>query len=225
MAARDPKIYLGALLVAPIGIGIGAFNVFLPTFINAFGYDRLHSQLISIIPYACALVSMLFFAWLSDYTGRKAIFCVCGLGVCCIGFIIFLTVTDKVVLLVGACLVSCGSYPTLVIAIAWTMTLHGGYTKRATSMWATQVLLQGYSIIATQVYRNPPRFILGHSVSLGLFALGILAGTALFFLVSRQNKSREERRQAFERNGETDPDMEKSFEELGDFHPGWKYTT
>ncbi|ETN39953.1 uncharacterized protein HMPREF1541_06180 [Cyphellophora europaea CBS 101466] len=225
MAFKDPKLYLGALLLAPVGIGIGAFNVFLPTFVNQFGFDRLHSQLISIIPYACALISMIFISWLSDRLGRKALVCICSFAVGMIGFIILITATGKVVLLVGACLVAIGTYPGLVIGIAWTLTVHGGYTKKATFMWASQVMIQTYSIIATQVYRSPPRFFLGHGIALGLYVLGITSAMTLWYLVSRQNRMREARRLEFEQKGEVDPDMEKSFEELGDFHPGWRYTT
>ena len=35
---KDPKMWLSALMIGVAGTGIGAFSVFLPTFINEFGF-------------------------------------------------------------------------------------------------------------------------------------------------------------------------------------------
>jgi len=223
MAFKDPKFYLSSALIGPVGIGIGAFNVFLPTFINEFGYSPLHSQLLTIIPYGFALISLIFFAWLADRLDRKAVISLVCIGISCIGFIILLTTTNKVALIAGACFVASGAYPALVVSIAWSLTFHGGYTKKATAIWGFQTFVQCYSIIATQVYRTPPRFFLGHGIALGLYAIGGVSAVVLLVMLKKANAARQTRKMEFESRGEVDPDMEKSFEELGDLHPGWRY--
>ena len=223
LALKDPKFYLGAGLIATQGIGIGAFGVFLPTFVHQFGYGRLQTQLISMIPYAFGLLGLIVFSYLSDRMGQKGIIILISLAISCTGFSILLSTTNKVALLAGASFVACGAYPGLVVGVAWNMTFHGGYTKRATAVWGIQVLVQSYSIIATQVYRSPPRFFLGHGISLGLYTVGALCTVSLLVIVKKANASREARKLDFEQRGEVDPQAELSFEDLGDAHPLWRY--
>ena len=224
MALKDPKLYLGSAMIGSQGIGIGAFGVFLPTFVKEFGYGVLQSQLLTMIPYAFGLVGLIFFAWLSDRFGRKGFTTMVCLGISCTGFVLLLCTTNKIALLAGACFVAGGAYPGVVVSVAWMLTIHGGYTKRATAVWGSQVFLQCYSIIATQVYRNPPRFFLGHGVALGLYAVGFVCTFVLLVIVKKANELRATRRRELESRGESDVDSEKTFEELGDFHPAWAYT-
>lgn len=206
------------------GIGIGAFSVFLPTFIKEFGFGRLESQLLTILPYGCGLIGLIFFAWLADRLGQKAYITMVTEVICCAGFIVLLATTNKIALMAGACLVAAGAYGCLVVSVSWVMTMQGGYTKRATAVWICQIFIQCYSIIATQVYRSPPRFFLGHGIALGLYALGLVSTFVLLVIVKKANASREARRRELESRGEIDPDAEKTFEDLGDFHPAFRYS-
>lgn len=223
MALKDPKFWLGAIAIGPVGIGIGAFNVFMPTFMHAFGYSELRSQLMSIIPYSCALISMLSFAYIADRYKMKANVTLVSMAITIIGFIILLSTGDKVAGLVACCFVAAGAYPALVIGVSWALTFHGGYTKRATAVWGFQVVLQTYSIVATEVFRNAPRFYLGMGISLGGYIVGFIAVIALKIITKRANAARDARKADFERRGEVDLQMQQSFEELGDFHPGFRY--
>jgi hypothetical protein len=47
---KDPKLWLGALMIGVAGTGIGAFSVFMPTFIEEFGfgaYTQGHEALLA----------------------------------------------------------------------------------------------------------------------------------------------------------------------------------
>ena len=223
MCFKDIKFWLGSLMIGTAGIGIGAFSVFLPTFIKEFGYGKVHTQLLTLIPYGFSLVALLFFAWLADHLQQKALISLgCSL-VSCAGFVILLATTNPVVGIAGSCFVAAGAYPALVVGVAFLLPLHGGYTKRATSNWGSQVFVQCYSIISTQVYRTPPRFFLGHGIALGLYAIGVLSNLALYIIVKRANAARDQVQREWEARGEVNPDMEKSFEDLGDFHPAYRY--
>ncbi len=61
-------------------------------------------------------------------------------------------------------------------------------------------------------------------MSLGLYALGMASTATLLVICKRSNERKEKRRIAYEESGEVDPDMAKSFDELCDFHPGYRYT-
>jgi hypothetical protein len=210
-------------MIGAQGIGIGAFAVFLPTFIKEFGFSTLQTQLYSMIPYGFGLFTLIAFAYSSDHLNRK-----CWLNFACLcititGFVILLSTTDKVALVAGACFVSAGAYPGLVLSVSWLLTFHGGFTKRATAVWFSQIFIQCESIIATQVYDSPPRFFKGHGVALGFYVLAAGSTVALWFLLTRANKTRDQRKMELEARGEVDEKMAESFEDLGDFHPAYRY--
>lgn len=212
-------------MVGSAGVGIGAFGVFLPTFIREFGFSRLETQLYSMIPYAFGLVGLLFFSWLSDRLRQRALITVICLCITATGFIILLATTNKVALVAGACFVAGGAYRSLVVGVSWMLTFHGGYTKRATASWINQVFVQGYSIIATQVYRDAPRFFLGHGIALGIYAIAILSAIASWWICSRANQAKDQRQAELAAAGEVDPDMDEDYERLCDYHPGYRYPT
>lgn len=221
---KDPKVWLGAALTGAQGVGIGAFSIFLPTIIHDFGFSVLDTQLYSMIPYAFGLVFMLVVAIVSDkYVSKSYLIMIC-LGVSAIGFIILLATTNTVALMAGTCFVTAGAYPGLIVSTSFNLPIHAGYTKRATFVWVVQVVIQAFSIIASQVYRNPPRFYLGHGFALGVYLLAIVCTYILRLVLVRSNKQKEERRLGFEQRGELDHDAAKTFEELGDAHPRYIYT-
>lgn len=141
IALKDPKLYLGSLMVGAQGVGIGAFAVFLPTFMKEFGFSALDTQLYSIIPYAFGLVGLVSVSFLFDRVNHKAWITFGCLCTAIVGLIILLATTNKVALVARACFVSAGAYPGLVVSVAWLLTFHGGYTKRATAAWFNQIFI------------------------------------------------------------------------------------
>lgn len=188
-------------MVGTAGVRIGAFSVFLPTFIKEFGFSTLETQLYSMIQYVFGLVGLLFFSWLSDYLRQRAWVTILCLCITATGFVILLTTTNKVALVAGACFAAGGAYPSLVVGISWTMTFHGGYTKRATASWIVQIVIQGYGIMASQIYRNPPPYFLGHGVALAAYAIGIASAIASWWICSRANKAKDQREAEFVSRG------------------------
>jgi hypothetical protein len=62
-----------------------------------------------------------------------------------------------------------------------------------------------------------------HSVLLGFESLGLLAAIANLIIIRKRNAERDARAADFESQGEVDPDMAKSYEELCDYHPGYRH--
>lgn len=206
------------------GVGIGSFSVFLPTFVREFGFGRLQTQLITVIPYAFAIVGLFVLSYLSDKIARKGLMVISLLAVSATGFVMLLSTTNTIALVAGSCFVAGGAYPCLVISVAWVLPMHGGYTKRAASMTGSSICIQGLSMVSSQVYRHPPRFFLGHGFSLGVYLVAMCAAAWLLRHVKRQNEMREQTRLEFEARGEINPLSSKTFEDLGDYHPDYRYT-
>ncbi len=166
----------------------------------------------------------MLFAYLADRFRSKGITVLVCLIITSVGFVLLLATTNRVALMVGACLVAAGSYPGVPISAAWLLSFHGGYTKRATAMWFIQIFIQSYSIIASQVYRTPPRFFMGHGIALGLYVLAIISTVLLIIILKRANKAKAQRAADFAARGEVDPDMNEDYVRLCDYHPGYVYT-
>ena len=138
-------------------------------------------------------------------------------------YILLLTGTNKAVLLVGCCFVAAGAYPAVTCSTYWILINHAGYTKRATAWAVAQIFIQCYSIISTQVYTDPPRFFKGHGTLLGLNALGVVGTLIVMRLMSQENKRRAAVEAEFAARGTVNPESEKDYEELCDYHPSFRY--
>lgn len=223
MGIKDPKMWLGSLTVGCGGIGLGAFSVFLPSLIHSFGFNPLRTQLFVVIPYACAFFGLVGSALTSRWLNRRAPVLLACLGTTILGFIVLIANTNRLASMFGACLVITGAYSSVVIGASFILTLHGGYTKRSLAVWLMQIVINVYSIVATQAYRSPPRYFLGHGLALGLYVLGFSCGAAIWIICRKENNRKIRRRKEFELRGEVDPDMAKSYDELCDRHPGFIY--
>jgi hypothetical protein len=95
--------------------------------------------------------------------------------------------------------------------------------KRSTAWAVAQGSAQIFSIISTQIYRTPPRYYLGHGLLIG-FLISAMLTTVFSALVMRQaNRKKDERSEEFQERGELDPERLREFEEVYDYHPGFRY--
>ncbi|OQV02109.1 hypothetical protein CLAIMM_07359 [Cladophialophora immunda] len=221
---KDPKSYGYAILNGTTGLCLSSVGVFLPTFIKDFGLSAVDSQLYSVIPYACAFVTLLVTCFLSDRINIKGPFIFCGFLVSAIGYIMLLTVKPTSVKILAACFITSGMYPSTVLMVAWLVINTGGFTKRA-SVWAlAEVFSQCFSIMGANIYVNGPRYIKGHSVVLAFLVTAMATVVALSLTYRHLNKKRDRILEEYAQRGEIHPHMNKSLEELHDFHVNFRYT-
>ncbi|RDW65994.1 hypothetical protein BP6252_09629 [Coleophoma cylindrospora] len=223
MALKDPKSYFTAVIYGALCLGIASVTSFLPTFIRQFGFGKLETQLFTIIPYAFATITLLAVCIVSDRFDTKGPLLLLCLATSSIGFIILLSTTNRIALIAGTCFVASGLYPGIILTVSWVTINHGGYTKRSTAWAMAQITGQGLSIIGTQVYRHPPRFLAGHGCLLGFFIAAMLATVANWWYMRRENRKRDHRADEFRTRGVKDEKAEKSADELLDWHPDFRY--
>lgn len=239
-ALKDPKTWLFALAIASASLGVAAFGAFLPTFIRQFGFSPrkillisdslaganqaiVDTQLYSIIPYAFATVSLPVVCIWADRSDQRAIpFLIC-MATSVIGFVVVLATTNKVALLAGCSLIAAGCYPAVVVCATWLLSNHAGYTKRCTAWAVAQVFTQCYSIISTQIYDKPPRYFKGHGILLGLTVIGTVSAGICYVMMKTENEKRDRIAQDWISREEQDPDNAKTFEDLCDYHPQFRY--
>lgn len=176
-----------------------------------------------MIPYAFSLVTLAAVCWASDHYKVQWVFVIGSHIVSIIGFVILLATTNRIALIAGTCFVASGAYAGVVMTATWNIVNQGGYTKRCTVGAMGQIFIQCYSIISTQIFTKPPRFFMGHGVLLGFTTLGLFGATINYIIMRNRNIARDKKAEELRRSGEADPDAGKSFEELCDFHPNYRY--
>jgi hypothetical protein len=179
--------------------------------------------LLSAVPYACAAVTMIVLGILSDRVSNKSYFIFGSFSCCVVGLIILLASTSVPAEIFGTCLVTMGGYSAAVLQISWTMINICGYTKRAITWGLSLIFAQGFSMLGSQIYTTPPRFVKGHVTLLALTAWAMMMTAAAHFWMRAANKKRDLILTEYRERGEEHPDVNKTFEELCDNHISFRY--
>jgi len=87
---RDPKIYLGTLAYFGIVNTGYAGSFFTPTIVKELGYTSAMAQVRSIPIFVVATVFSLSAAWITDRVKHRYLFCITGLCVASVGYIMLL---------------------------------------------------------------------------------------------------------------------------------------
>ena len=220
---KDPKTWAYCLINASVSIGIASVGVFLPTFIVEFGYTAENAQLFSVIPYACAFVFTPFICILSDRMNKKGPFLLLTLSISTLGYILLLTASSVKVKIFACCLVVIGLYPSVILEVSWLGINTGGFTKRGTTWAMAEIFGQCFGIMATHIYTDKPRYIRGHSITLGFFCMAIISTVSLWLWMRHLNLKKDREVAAYAARGELHPHTSRSLEEEYDFHISFRY--
>ncbi|KAF1843935.1 MFS general substrate transporter [Cucurbitaria berberidis CBS 394.84] len=213
----DPKIYLGT--AAYFGYA-GSF--FVPTIVKELGFTSSAAQVRSIPIFIVATATAIITAYLTDRLRHRYWFCIFGLVVASIGYIMLLAQHNLSpgVKYFALFLIVPGGYITQPVFLVWMSNLVSGHYKRSVSS-AMQVGFGNLGgIVASNVFfgSEAPRYPTGYGVSLGMLWICGAACTGMYFLVNFENRKRE--------RGERDSRLqEPDADNLGDDHPHFRLTT
>ena len=177
----------------------------------------------TVPPYSVAFVLTLITAILSERYRLRAPFIIAGSCLAIIGYVILIaTPRDKPGLsYFGTILAAAGIYPATAIVLAWPANNVSGQTKRATAN-AMQISIGNLgAVLGTQLYRTgfEPRFFLGHSFALGYLIANVMAVGSLWWVLSRENRRRDQEVTAVILSDYGDKDWE------GDDDKRWRFQT
>jgi hypothetical protein len=181
--------------------------------------------LFGIIPYACAFVACVTIGIISDRVNRKAPFLLLTSSLAVLGYTLLLATTSTVVGIFAACLITASCYTGVVLLPVWIVINTAGYTKRS-CVWATsEVFAMTFSIMATRIYDNPPRYVKGHSIVL---AFNVLAWFCIVFCalwMRYLNRKKDRIESEYTERGEVHPHNggQLTLEDLQDNHISFRY--
>ncbi|KAK8010177.1 MFS general substrate transporter [Apiospora arundinis] len=222
-AWTDWKVWVMAVAQVGVASMLYSYSSFLPTIIKGMGFDVLTSQLLSIPCYFFCAVTYLLAAYLSDRTGHRGGFvvgaCLCSIA----GYCILLGTGHQParVQFVGCLIVAGGLFVAVGMPISWIANNLPSHYKRAARQGTIQMVGNLAGIYSPFLYlpQYGPRFLVGHSVTVGcIFYAAILFGFVSFNLRQENHRrARGERDYLFE--GRSQEDLNK----LGDRHPWYRY--
>lgn len=95
--------------------------------------------------------------------------------------------------LVGCFLAGSGIYICVGLHVTWLGQNVAGFRKRSVSVGFQQTIGNCGGVIAGQIYRtvDKPKYILGHSASLGFWIMAIAGMTAEYFIWRSRNAARD----------------------------------
>jgi cyanate permease len=217
----DWKIYCGVVMYIGIVNTGYATSFFTPTIIRDLGFTAEAAQIRSIPVFVVATIVSLVIAWCADRARHRFGFCILGICMASVGYIILLC-QDSVsvgVRYFAIFIIVSGGYICQPVTLAWIQNNMTGHYKRSIA----SAMMVGFGncggIVASNIFitGEAPRYTTGYATSLGLLWMCAAACVVLLFGVRAENKKRDRG----ERDWRLDtPDADN----LGDDHPHFRFT-
>ena len=217
----DWKIYVSIVMYLGVVNTGYATSFFTPTIIHELGYTATAAQVRSIPIFVVATVCSLATAIATDRLRHRFSFCIAGIMIASIGYIILLAQSNvSVGGRYGAIfLIVSGGYMCQPVTLAWIQNNMAGHYKRSIS----SAMMIGFGncggIVASNVFitSQAPRYPVGYGVSLGFLWMCAAACAVLALGVRQENRNRERGDRDWRLEG---PDADN----LGDDHPRFRFT-
>ncbi|CAH0054954.1 unnamed protein product [Clonostachys solani] len=200
---------------------IFGISLSLPTIIRDLGYQRQTAQLMTVPIYIVASIFGVVIAYFSDRVKLRSPFSIGCLTLTVVGLTMCLASTNRHVLYAALFLAAMGMYAASSGVITWLAVNLSGSCKRSIGM-AIQISVGNLGgAMASNFYRakDAPRYILGHSLSLGFVIAGILSMVSLLVTYNVINRKRERAL----REGKRAEYSEEQLSFLGDKAITWRY--
>ncbi|KAJ2783185.1 hypothetical protein H4R18_001852 [Coemansia javaensis] len=192
-ALKDYKNVFTCLIYIGLNIPLASYTSFLPTIVKQMGYANAEAQLMTVPPYACALVCVFAVCWSSDRTRNRGLHVAGSAAFACVGYILLISSGHTKANYAGACFVAMGLYPIIPLMLSWVANNNVGHTKRAVSIAMLNTFGQCFATVGTQIYKSKtaPRFFMGYGVCLAFTVVMVVFALALTFVLRRENARRD----------------------------------
>ncbi|CAK7237774.1 hypothetical protein SBRCBS47491_010126 [Sporothrix bragantina] len=221
---KDWKMWIGMAIYMGCDMPLYAFSLFLPSIIVNLGWGGsvVHSQLMSVPPYAAAAILTITIGYIADRTRQRGLCNICTSVLGVVGFSMLIGTDKPGVQYAGTFLAALGIYPCIANTITWVANNTEGVYKRGVVLgfvigWGN---LNG--IVSSNIFFAPPRYYVGHGVILAYMALFLFGGSLLMTILLRRENAKRKRG---ERDGWVAGLSQAEIEMLGDRRPDFLYTT
>ncbi|KAK3374541.1 MFS transporter-like protein [Podospora didyma] len=219
MALRAPQMYFCAAIWFFLLVPLYSFSLFLPSIIAGMGYKSTIAQLFTVPPNMAGFLVVILAAHFSDKTKNRGYFIVAGtiVGIC--GYIMLLASDKNSVRYAGTFLVAGGVFQASPMLMGWVANNLAPHYVRAVGVGIVISIANCSAFIGTFIYlqRDSPKYVLGHSISLGALGLTLILTVAQMVYLKWENRKRDA--------GERDIRLvQENAMKLGHRHPSFRYT-
>lgn len=201
---------------------MNSMSLFVPSILKGMGYSGLHSQIMSVPPYAWAATVCVTITYLSDRTRIRGPWLIGVMLFSVAGFATLLQVTALGVHYFALFLCLTGSFTASPTFMAWSVDNSAGHTTRAIVAATVAAFGSVAGILATWTYLSAeaPRYITGHSINLSFTCLCIIIITISSLYLRWENRQRSLGRRNDRLQGLTPVQAAQ----LGHTHPEFRFT-
>ncbi|KAG2227553.1 hypothetical protein INT45_002238 [Circinella minor] len=193
-AFTDWKVWVWMIMFFSGSVANTSISNFLPLIIKGLGYeDKLSANLMSAPPYLSAVVVMIVVAHSSDRFQERTFHAILGASICIIGYTLPIILTDKKGLYGAVFIAVTGIFVINPIVNAWLTSNIAPEMKRSVAAAMAVSANNSAGLLGANIYRrsDAPRYIRGHSISLGFLCLFIILALIQRFLLQRENRLRD----------------------------------
>ncbi|KAI2602591.1 MFS general substrate transporter [Hypoxylon sp. NC1633] len=222
-AFKDWKVWMFCVGQFGVDTLLYGYSTFLPTIIRGLGqWTTAEIQLLTIPCYFVGAMTYMGFAYLSDRTQMRGVFCVVFGAISVVGYGVLISDSSAGVHYFGCFLVATGLYVIVGLPLAWLPNNSPRYGKRTTANGMQLTSGNAAGIMSSFIYptTDGPRYIVGNAVSLSLVGMAACIYGFMWFWFARINKKRDEGHVKPAHMNLSDDELA----ELGDESPRFRYT-
>ncbi|KAI9276951.1 major facilitator superfamily domain-containing protein [Phascolomyces articulosus] len=217
-AFTDWKVWMWMVMFFSGSVANTSISNFLPLIIKGLGYeDKLSANLMSAPPYLSAVVVMVGTAHSSDRFQERTFHAIAGASICIVGYALQLILTDKKSLYASVFIAVTGIFVINPIVNAWLTSNIAPEMKRSVAAAMAVSANNSAGLLGANIYRrsDAPRYIRGHSISLGFLCVFIIMALIQRTLLLRENCIREKicKEMQEEEGGFNEPEDEETQQE------------
>ncbi|KAJ1783535.1 hypothetical protein LPJ59_006560, partial [Coemansia sp. RSA 2399] len=159
--------------------------------INELGFTPAQSQAMSALPSVFGAIAILLAGHTVKLCGSHWLAGVLALSTSLLGSIMMAVTLNVPARMVGLCLVGTGAFSGLGTLPGWNITTNSQSVAHSAVASAVTVFMGSASgFVSSNIFLNEdaPRFVIGHSVNIGLLAMGIVACVVTRLSMGRRNR-------------------------------------
>ncbi|KAI9498837.1 major facilitator superfamily domain-containing protein [Zychaea mexicana] len=198
-AFTDWKMWLFALVYMLHVVNFSSFSIFSPVIIDGFGFSVLTSQLLAAPPNIIAVTVVLFSGYLIDrYDNCRAKLLVASALILTVGYTMMLVLQQRWALYGSLFVIPAGLGLQGPAVVGWSAVNFPDLSVRAVAVALVVMIGNSGGVIASYLYpsTNAPHYYFGNGFNLICAILTGLVSGLTGYLLSRENKRREELWQA-----------------------------
>lgn len=221
----DLHIWLLCIALFCNGTSLFGLAYFTPSIVQGLGYSGTKTQLLTVPPFAIALVVTMISAFVADRYRSRGLTAICNTCLAVAGFAMFLGGSGTATRYAALCLMISGVYSAAPCLVSWVPNNSAGHTRRATAVALGFISTNVGGIISTWIYPRSAapdyQFAARYNLSLSCITIAVTAGE--IWLLSRMNQTKSEQSDLILRDVQHLP-VQQQIDSLGDHHPSFRYT-